>query len=107
MVLVSGNWRVAIAGLAVSLAIFLVLFFAVIKPDNNAANQAIKTGLQQSQQALNQAQKGISSAGAQGSASAGQAAQKQVSKAQKLTACLATAGTDVSKMQSCQALYTP
>lgn len=107
MVIVSGNWRIAIAGLAVSLVMFLVVYFAVIKPDNSVANQALKTGLQQSQQALNQAQKGLSSAGAQGSASAGQEASKQVSKAQKLTACLATAGTDVSKMQSCQALYTP
>ncbi len=107
MVIVSGNWRFALAGLAASLVMFLVIYFAVIKPDNNVANQAIKTGLQQSQQALNQAQKGISSAGAQGSASAGQAASKQISKAQKLTACLAAAGTDLSKVQSCQALYTP
>jgi predicted PurR-regulated permease PerM len=115
MVLVTGNWRVALAGLAASLVIFGVLFFTVISPSQNTANQAIKTGLQQSQQALNQAQKQLSNAAGQAGSSASQAssaagtaagtAQQTVNKAAKLAGCLASAGTDVSKVQACQAQY--
>ena len=119
MVLVTGNWRIAMAGLAASLLIFGVLFFAVIKPSENTANQAVKTGLQQSQQALNQAQKQLASpitspSGATGSAASqvqkqvsqatGQA-QQTLSKAAKLTSCIAQAGTDASKLQACQANF--
>lgn len=111
MVLITGNWRIAMAGLAASLLIFGVLFFTVIKPSENTANQAVRSGLQQSQQALNQAQKQLSSAtGQSGSASsqvsqaAGQAQQK-VSQAAKLAGCLAQAGIDTSKIQACQASY--
>jgi hypothetical protein len=120
MVVVTGNWRIALAGLAASLLIFGVLFFTVIQPSTNTANQAVKTGLQQSQQALNQAQKQLSTAGSQASSAASSAApqsvQKQVSsatsqaqqtlsKAAKLTNCLAQAGTDTTKLQSCQASF--
>ena len=70
MVLVTGNWRIALAGLAASLLIFGVLFFTVIQPSQNTANQAVKTGLQQSQQALNQAQKQLSTASSHGPARA-------------------------------------
>ena len=124
MVLVTGNWRIAMAGLAASLLIFGVLFFTVIQPSQNTANQAIKSGLQQSQQALNQAQKQLSSAGSQAapatpatsatsatsqvqqqiSKATGQA-QQQLSKAAKLASCLSQAGIDASKMQACQANF--
>ena len=121
MVLVTGNWRIAMAGLAASLLIFGVLFFTVIQPSQNTANQAIKSGLQQSQQALNQAQKQLSSAGSQAApatpatpaASQGQQqiskatgqAQQQLSKAAKLANCLSQAGIDASKIQACQANF--
>lgn len=115
MVLVTGNWRIAIAGLAASLVIFGVLFFTVISPSENTANQAIKTGLQQSQQALNQAQKQLSSASStpaqaapqvqkQISSATGQA-QQTLNKAAKLTSCLSAAGTDTSKVASCEANF--
>jgi len=124
MVLVTGNWRIAMAGLAASLLIFGVLFFTVIQPSQNTANQAIKSGLQQSQQALNQAQKQLSSAGSQAapatpatsatsatsqvqqqiSKATGQA-QQQLSKAAKLANCLSQAGIDASKIQACQANF--
>ena len=94
MVLVTGNWRIAIAGLLASLLIFAVLFFTVIKPSENTANQALRSGLQQSQQALNQAQK----------QSSGQADQA-LSQASKLASCLSNAGIDASKIQACQANY--
>ncbi|MGA8716864.1 MAG: hypothetical protein WB557_02545, partial [Solirubrobacteraceae bacterium] len=96
MVMVTGNWRVAIAGLVASLVIFGVVFFAVIKPSENTANQALKTGLQQTQQVLNQAQKQTSAAESsttpQVASAAGQA-QTTLNKAAKLTTCLSQAGT--------------
>jgi predicted PurR-regulated permease PerM len=118
MVLVTGNWRIALAGLAASLLIFGVLFFTVIQPSQNTANQAIKTGLQQSQQVLNQAQKQLSGASSQAgqAGSAGAQVQQQVSKATgqaqqklshaaKLANCLSQAGVDTSKIQACQASF--
>jgi type II secretory pathway component PulM len=92
-----GGWKYWLAGLAVSVGIFAVLYFTVIKPTTDTANDAIRTSLQQSQQQLNQAKQQAPDA----------QSKKQISQAQKLTACLADAGTDVSKVQDCQAKYTP
>jgi hypothetical protein len=106
-------------GMAVSLGLFAVIYFTVIQPDNKAANQALKTGLQQSQQAINQAQQQLSTAASQASTTEGQVsstaanqassavtgAQKTISKAQKLAACVSAAGTDVGKIQACQAKF--
>jgi hypothetical protein len=115
MVLITQSRRLWLVGMAVSLGIFLVLYFTVIRPDNNAANQALKTGLQQSQQVLKQAQQQVNSAagaasgqtgaasGTAGSVSA--AAGQAASKAQKLAACVVSAGTDTTKLQSCQSQY--
>jgi peptidoglycan hydrolase CwlO-like protein len=104
MVLVTGNWRIWLVGLAASLTIFLVTYFAVIAPSMNTANQALKSGLQQTQQAVQQAQQQLSSAGGQASPAAGQA-QQTLGNAAKLTTCLAAAGTDSTKLQACQAKY--
>lgn len=101
MVLVTGSWRIWLAGMAASLVIFAVVFFAVIKPDQNTANQALKSGLQQTQQALNQAQKQVGSVSGQ----AGGVAQQTLNNAQKLTACVSAAGTDVAKVQACQVKF--
>ena len=111
MLVVSTNWRLWMAGMAVSLAIFGVVFFTVIKPSSDTANQAIKSGLQQSQQAIDQAKKEFSTGASQAGSAAGQAgsvassAQKQLSKASKLTACISQAGTDVAKVQACQVKF--
>ncbi len=111
MLVVTTNWRLWMAGMAVSLAIFGVVFFTVIKPSSDTANQALKSGLQQSQQAINQAQKQLGSASSEASSSAGQAgavatsAKTQLDKASKLTACMSQAGTDVAKVQICQAKF--
>jgi hypothetical protein len=104
MVLVTSNWRMWLAGMAASLVIFAVIFFTVIRPDQNTANQALKSGLQQSQQVINQAQKQLSSAGGQAGAAGGQA-QKQLTKAAKLTSCVAAAGADPTKLQACNVKY--
>jgi uncharacterized protein YciW len=109
MVLVTNNWKTWLIGMAASLIIFAIVFFTVIQPSSDTANQAVKAGLQQSQQALNQAAQ-LSNTANQ-AASSGQsgavstAAQQTLTKAQKLTACLASAGTDLSKAQACQAKY--
>ncbi|HTU97025.1 MAG TPA: hypothetical protein VMF14_14360 [Solirubrobacteraceae bacterium] len=109
MVLVTNNWRLWAIGFVASLAIFLVVFFAVIKPSTDTANQAIKTGMQQTQQALNQAKKQLStSAAGATSGTAGAAssqASQQLNKASKLASCVAAAGTDTSKLSNCQAQY--
>jgi ABC-type bacteriocin/lantibiotic exporter with double-glycine peptidase domain len=103
MVLVTNNWRLWAIGMAASLAIFVVVFFAVIKPSTDTANQAIKTGIQQSQQVINQAKKQLNSSGASGAVSS--QANQQLDKASKLTSCVGAAGTDPSKLASCQSQY--
>jgi predicted PurR-regulated permease PerM len=121
MVLVTGNWKIALAGLGASLLIFGVLFFTVIQPSEHTANQAVKSGLQQSQQALNQAQKQLSNASTQATSQATSAssqaqkqissatgqAQKQLSQAAKLTNCVSQAGTDAGQIAACQSKYQP
>lgn len=103
MVLVTNNWRLWGVGMLASLAIFALVYFTVIQPSTNTANQALKTGMQQTQQVINQAKKQISSSGASG-AVANQANQ-QLDKASKLTSCVAAAGTDPSKLASCQSQF--
>jgi hypothetical protein len=103
MVLVTGNWRLWAVGMVASLAIFLVVFFTVIKPSSDTANQALKTGMQQSQQVINQAKKQLSTSGVSGAAA--NQANQQLNKASKLTSCVAAAGTDASKLANCQAQY--
>jgi hypothetical protein len=101
MVLVTGNWKLWMAGTAASLIIFAVLFFTVIKPSSDTANQAVRSGLQQSQQAINQAQKQISNSGGAGG-SVTKHAKQQLNRASKLTSCVAAAGTDTGKIAACQ-----
>ena len=96
MVLVTGNWRLWALGLVSSLVIFLVVFFTVIQPAQNTADQALKQGLQQTQQAIKQSKKAFGG---------NSAAQKTLSQAQRLTACVAAAGTDPSKLSACQAKF--
>jgi hypothetical protein len=91
-----GGWKYWLAGLAVSVGIFAVLYFTVIKPTTDTANNAIRTSLEQSQQQLNQAEQG-----------APPQAKKQLNQAEKLTGCLQDAGTDVGKVQDCQAKFGP
>ncbi len=104
MYIVTGSRRLWFVSAGVSLILFLIVYFTVIRPDNNAANQALKSGLQQSQQVLSQAQKQLSSSGASASG-AGAQAQKQLSQAAKLTACVQAAGTDTGAIATCQSKY--
>ena len=104
MVVVTNDWKLWLAGLGASLAIFVVVFFTVIQPSQNTADQTLKTGLQQSQQALNQAQKQFSTAG-QAAGSAAPQAQQALNKTSQLTGCLSQAGTDLGKVQACQTKF--
>jgi hypothetical protein len=90
--------------MAASLVIFAVVFFTVIQPSMNTANQALKSGLQQSQQVIKQAQQQLGSDSGQ-AGGANVKAQQQLGKAAKLTSCVAAAGTDPAKIQACQAKY--
>ena len=85
MVVVSnGRWWIASA--AVSLIIFLIVYFTIIKPDQTAANQALRTGEQQVQQA-------VSNANAQGA--------NVPAGVTNLANCIAAAGSNTSELQAC------
>ena len=55
------------------------------------------------QQVINQAKKQLSTSGVTGAAAT--QANQTLNKASKLTACVAAAGTDASKLSNCQAQY--
>jgi hypothetical protein len=88
------------ASTTVSLIVFGVIYFSVIKPATDTANQALKNGLQQTQQVISQATKQVTTAGQTNGA-----ASQAVQKAAKLTSCLVSAGTDVTKIQACTTKY--
>lgn len=92
-----GGWKYGLAALAVSVGIFAVIYFTVIKPTTDTANDVLRKSLHQSQQQINQAKKNAPDA----------QSKKQLSQVEKLTACIADAGTDVSKVQDCQAKFGP
>jgi type II secretory pathway component PulM len=91
-----GGWY-WLAGLAVSVGIFAVVYFTVIKPTTDTANDAIRTNLEQTQQQLNEAEQHAPDA----------QTKQQISNAAKLTGCLSDAGTDVSQVEDCQAKFGP
>lgn len=93
MVIISRNPAHRLIALGVSLAIVLIVYFAVIKPNNDTANNAVKQGEQQLQQAVNNANK-----------QSGGAVPTSVTN---LTSCIAAAGTDTGKIQACQAKFKP
>jgi len=92
-----GGWKYWFAGLVVSVGIFAVIYFTVIKPTTDTANRALNQSLHQAHQQFQQAEKQAPDA----------QSKQELSQAEKLTACLQDAGTDVSKVQDCQAEFTP
>jgi hypothetical protein len=114
MVYYTNNWRIYLVGLAASLIIFGVLFFTVIKPSSNTANQAVKTGIQQAQQAVTQAAKQLDRTAEQADVvgsqpeghTIGSQARSTINSASKLATCVSTAGTDVAKIQACQVKFS-
>ncbi len=111
MIVFTNSWKIWLAGLAVSLGIFAVIYFTVIEPSNDRADEAleqsdelIEQGFQQSEEALEQSQQQLDESGA---GSAGEAADQQIEQAQQLSQCLAEAGADVAAVQECQAEFAP
>jgi len=92
MIVVARGWRAATIGGLVSLIVFAVLYFTVIKPDNNTANSAITNTEKQVNQVVNSVSKSAP-AGAVPASVTG------------LTACLAAAGTNTTALQACRTKY--
>jgi hypothetical protein len=97
LIVVSSSWKLWLAGLAVSVGIFAVLYFTVIKPTTDNANKALTNSLNDANRQLNEAKQNAPTP----------QAKRELGQAQKLTACLADAGTDTSKVADCQATYGP
>jgi hypothetical protein len=111
--------------MAASLVLFGVVYFAVIAPGQNTANQALKTGLAQGEQVIKQSKQQLNNVASQASAANSQAgsansqssaatghastvtahAKSELDKAAKLAQCVAAAGTDTGKIQACQAKF--
>jgi len=103
-----GSPKIAAAGLALSAAIFLIVYFTVIKPSTDTANDAVKQGEKQTQQILNSATKQTDAATKKLKSSGVKVpagTNVTISKAKKLANCLVAAGTDVTKVQACQAQF--
>ncbi|MDA0162047.1 hypothetical protein OM076_17375 [Solirubrobacter ginsenosidimutans] len=100
----------------VPLIIFAVMYFTVIKPSSDTANDAVRTTTQAVTQQLDQAKADTAAATKQATdatspatqktaddASAG--VQKSVDDASKLTDCVAKAGADTGALADCQANF--
>jgi uncharacterized protein (UPF0333 family) len=91
MTIVVRNPVYRLISLAVTIAIIAVVYFVVIKPNNDTANNAVKQGEQQVQQAVNNANKAT-----RGAVPAG---------VTNLVDCIAKAGTDTGKIEACKAKF--
>jgi hypothetical protein len=89
MYVIVSSLRYRLIAAVVSLAIFGVVYFAVIKPNHDTANNAVTQSEKQLQQVLNNVNK--------------QSGVTVPSSAVNLSACLAAAGTDTAKIQACSA----
>jgi len=92
MIVVARGWRGAAIGGLVSLIVFAVLYFTVIKPDNNTANQALTNTEKQVNQVVNSVSR---------SAPAGAVP----SSVTRLTSCIEAAGTNTTALQACRTKY--
>ena len=91
MIVVTNSWRMWLVGLAVSLGIFLVIYFTVVKPNTDNANKLVNNALTQEQNAFG------TTPGTAGGAT---------SNAQKLQDCLASvAPTDTNAVAACESKY--
>jgi hypothetical protein len=99
--MVTNSWKLWLASLAVSLGIFLVIYFTVIKDSNDTVNNALQQSEQLQQNALDNANEQLKNA----SKGAPASAKKALSNAQKLTDCVAAAGTDTAAIADCEAQF--
>lgn len=94
---VMGAMRYRLIGAGISLIVFLIVYFTVIRPDNNAAQNAIRASRQQAQQLEQQ----LSHASGVSQSQADQI----MSKAQKLAACMQKAGADPNAIAACTSKF--
>jgi len=87
MTIVVRNPLYRLISLAVTVAIIVIVYFAIIKPSNDTANTALKQGEQQLQQAVK---------------SSGGAVPAGVTN---LVNCIAAAGTDTGQIAACRAKF--
>jgi zona occludens toxin (predicted ATPase) len=88
----------------VPLIIFAVMYFTVIKPSSDTANDAVRSTTQAVTQQLDQAKTDAAAATkAAGDDAAPAAGQETIDAASKLTDCVSKAGTDTSALAACQA----
>lgn len=86
MLIVVRNTKARIALALVPIILFLLVYFLVVRPDQNTANQAVNQGLQQVNQQV-------------------QSDPAAPASVKNLTACLTAAGTNVSAIQACRAKF--
>jgi predicted PurR-regulated permease PerM len=72
-----------------SIAIAAFIYFVIVKPQTDSANNQVNHALQQVKPQINQATNGFKSA------------QPQINHAQNIANCVAAAGTDVNKIAAC------
>jgi|GEM_PF-6084838 len=89
MLIVVRNPMYRLIALAVSVAIFLILYFAVIKPNNDKANSTVQQSLQQVSKATHQRGSNVPVG------------------VQNLIQCLAAAGTNTAQIEACKAKFKP
>lgn len=93
MYIVVRNTRARILLALIPIILFVIVYFTVIRPDQNTANQAIQQGQQQIQQGekqVNQQVQGDSSVPA---------------SVKNLTACITAAGTNATALEACRAKF--
>ncbi len=100
MTIVVRNPVYRIIALVVTLAIVAIIYFAVIKPNNDNANNAVNNAVKTTQQLEKQAASQVS----QAAKSSGGAIPAGVTN---LVSCIAAAGTNVSEIQACKAKFQP
>jgi predicted PurR-regulated permease PerM len=77
-----------------SIAIAAFIYFVIVKPETDTANNTVN-------HALKQAQPGIDAANKQLQQATPSQATPSINKAQKLQDCILAAGTDVNKIAAC------
>jgi hypothetical protein len=95
--LITGSWKIWLAGIAVSLGVFAVIYFTVIKPTTDHRERGRSKQLPAIPGCAQRPRENAPSA----------AAKRQLSQAERLTACLQDAGIDTDAVQDCQARYQP
>ncbi len=93
MFIVVRNTRARIVLALIPIILFLIVYFTVIRPDQNTANQVLTQGLQQVQAGEKQANQQV------------QSDNSAPASVKNLTACIAAAGTNTTALQQCQAKY--